>query len=451
VEVLALAGTLALALIAQAPSASRESPPADEPAACDAPERAPDPRCNDNLDGRDAPQASTARAIARIALAPPRAAARLALLPVVVTTTAVERHDVLPWLRAVTTSDDGKLGVRPTVQYTTGFVATVGLRVFYRRLPDPLSEASASFKMGTVNVMRGELGLTGTERLGLSFGAFWDRRDDRLFAGIGNPPAGALPPIEARYRADVYRAEALWSTRRERPLTLNLRAGFEGRDYRAGEVHGGPALAVVYAAAPELVPGYDVNVNRALLFQRARLALDLRPGARDASGVEIGLEGGLMQGIAADPSRHARVGVDAVASLGGADRALVFRFMAAAVEPLGAAPVPFDELVSPCGVTGMRGLPDGLLRDRSGMVGTAEYRWLISSGIDATLFVDEGAVAGPRFAGLAARDFHTSFGGGLRFYGGGLARYWEERVTQGVQVAYAPGRGIRLMLTAAVF
>jgi hypothetical protein len=447
--VISVAVALAFTWLAPAPPATMALVQADEPAACDVAERAPDPRCGDTLDGRDPPQASAQREAARAVLAPPRMAASLVLLPAVHAAAAAERHSVVPWLRAVSTSDDGKVGVRPQLQYTTGFVASVGLRVFYKRLPDPISDLSAGFKIGSANVMRGELALSGANRLGLALGFSWDRRDDRLFAGIGSPPAGALPAIEARYRADIYRAEASWHAPGESPVTLELRAGFEGRDYTTGEVHGGPAVTDVYGASPALVPGFDVT--RALIYQRARLGLDLRPAARDAGGVEIGVEGGVMQGIASDPSRHARVGFHAVGAIGGVDRALVLRFMAAAVEPLGPAPVPFDELVSPCGATGMRGLPDGLLRDRSGLVGTAEYRWLISSNIDATLFVDRGAVAGPWFAGIAPEDFHTSIGAGLRFYGSGLPRYWEEKLTQGVQVAYARGRGIRLMLTAAVF
>ena len=158
-----------------------------------------------------------------------------------------------------------------------------------------------------------------------------------------------------------------------------------------------------------------------------------------------------MHGVAADPSRQARLGFDGVAQIGGIDRALLLRFVAAAVEPLGRAPVPFDEMVSPSGANGIRGLPDGLLRDRSGLVGTAEYRWLISSAIDASLFVDSGAVAGPWFAGLSPADFRTSVGVGLRFYGRGNARYWQESASQGVQVAYARGQGVRLILTLAMF
>ncbi|HEY5449985.1 MAG TPA: hypothetical protein VIQ54_14620, partial [Polyangia bacterium] len=153
----------------------------------------------------------------------------------------------------------------------------------------------------------------------------------------------------------------------------------------------------------------------------------------------------------ADPSRYARLSFDGVAAIGGIDRTLLLRFAAAVVEPLGRAPVPFDDLISPTGGMGIRGLPDGLLRDRSGLVGTAEYRWLISSGLDATLFVDEGAVGGPWFAGLEGEDFHTSVGAGLRFYAGTVPRYWEETASQGVQIAYAPGRSIRVLLTAALF
>src|SRR5690242_17145195 len=79
---------LALALIAQ----TAPVPPTPElvtplnaaaPPACDTPGRAPDPRCNDNLDGREPPESSPARRAAQTALAPPRAAARLVLLPVV--------------------------------------------------------------------------------------------------------------------------------------------------------------------------------------------------------------------------------------------------------------------------------------------------------------------------------------------------------------------------------
>src|SRR6185503_10581416 len=80
--VVAAGSILALALIAEA-SQGVTPLEAAEPPACDVPGQAPDPRCNENLDGREAPDSSASRQAARAALAPPRAAARLVLLPVV--------------------------------------------------------------------------------------------------------------------------------------------------------------------------------------------------------------------------------------------------------------------------------------------------------------------------------------------------------------------------------
>ena len=83
------------------------------------------------------------------------------------------------------------------------------------------------------------------------------------------------------------------------------------------------------------------------------------------------------------------------------------------VERLSAAPIPFEELVIPSGMIDMRGFPDGRLRDASGLVGSAEYRWYISAYLDATLFVDVGTVAGPRFAGFDGTRWFPSYGAGL--------------------------------------
>jgi hypothetical protein len=299
----------------------------------------------------------------------------------------------------------------------------------------------------------------------LIVGASWDRRDDRLFAGIGNPQPGGPPQIESRYRGDVTRAEALWYTPWTFPLVLTMRAGFEARQYESTDVRGGPSIADVYGATPAscaalglpipcVDPGLapEFGIPRRLFYQRARLALDLRRPARDASGVELGVDGGFFRGIASDTSRYAKLSFDGVGQIGGIDRALLLRFVAAVVEPLGNDPVPFDEMISPCGALGLRGLPDGFLRDRSGLVGTVEYRWLISAAIDASLFVDEGGVAGPWFSGLEGEDFHTTVGAGLRFFPRDEPRYWEQTVShQGIQIAYSPGRSIRVLLTAALF
>jgi hypothetical protein len=128
----------------------------------------------------------------------------------------------------------------------------------------------------------------------------------------------------------------------------------------------------------------------------------------------------------------------------------LLRGLAAVVEPLRAGFVPFDDLVSPSGWMGMRGYPDGRFRGYSGVNGTVEYRWLIAHRLDASVFVDDGAVAGRWFEGLRLRSFFPSGGVGLRMFEVDH-RYWDKSVAHSVQLAYGPESGVRFLLSAAAF
>jgi hypothetical protein len=114
------------------------------------------------------------------------------------------------------------------------------------------------------------------------------------------------------------------------------------------------------------------------------------------------------------------------------------------VEPLGAAPVPFEELLSPTGSHGLRGLSLGRLRGRSELVATLEYRWLLAAWMDAILFVDHGDVYGPRFADLALDRAFTSVGLGLVAFDMDQVAYWASPPRYGVQLAVTPDDGLRL-------
>jgi outer membrane protein assembly factor BamA len=120
------------------------------------------------------------------------------------------------------------------------------------------------------------------------------------------------------------------------------------------------------------------------------------------------------------------------------------------VERLSSAAVPFDELFIPSGVYEMRGVPTGRWRGESGLVGSAEYRWYISANLDATLFADVGTVAGARFSNINWDRWFPSFGLGFRFYRPQGA-HWDARVLDGIQIAYAPEGGLRLLLGMAGF
>lgn len=427
----------------------------------------PDPRCGDRLDGRTAPETPLAATAARVVLWPPRMASRVVFWPVVRTAELVEHHRVPDWLRAILTTDDGLVGVRPEVRYTTGFTPTAGLGFFYRRLPGEGSEIAGRFLTAGPAAMLGELQLSGPAALGLSLRGSWSHRDDRRFAGIGANSEQALAvagrPI-ARFGSDVWLTELRWFRHLRYGFGVELATDVQRRDYRATGSRSGPSVADVFGLAPELcasigqpqgcvdpthLPGFDRGLR--IAHAGGRLSLVRRTAERYGSGVDVAVESRYGHGLGGDPSRHVMTGAEIVVGLGHRDRVLLGRARAAVVEPLGAARVPFEELVTPSGPTGMRGFWEGRFRDHSGVVVSAEYRWFIAYNLDAALFADAGTVAGRRFSGLGGSRWFPSFGLGLRLFDMNARPYWRADLETGIQIAYAPDNGFWTSLSVASF
>jgi hypothetical protein len=440
--------------------------PAADPCAGDASDRAPDPRCGEALDGRTAAEPSTARQVGQAALAVPRVATKVALWPIVKTADVVENNHVVDWVQAILTTDDGLVGVRPELQYSTSFVPTGGLRFFYRRLPGPGGELMLRGRTAGPAIVLGQLGLRGPDASGLALLVTYDRRNDRLFAGVGpntDADLAAAGQGGGRYASNNLGAELRWSRRLPLRLVAQARADVQRRDYSAHDVSGGDSVSEVFGlpaaecaarglAVPcvdeAAMPGFNRGVR--LAHGGGGLMLDLRSPARDGGGFTLATEASVASGIAGDPSRHAMLSAESVAALGGNDRLFLLRARAAMVERLSSAPVPFDELVVPSGIYDMRGWATGRWRGESGLVGTAEYRWYIAANLDATLFADVGTVAGPRFANLDWDRWFPSFGVGFRYYKPSGA-YWDARARDGIQIAYAPEGGLRLLFSMAAF
>jgi hypothetical protein len=439
---------------------------AADPCAAPDGERAPDPRCGETLDGRALAEPSTARQVGRAALAVPRVATQAVFWPIVKTSDAVENYHVTDWVRAILTSDDGLVGVRPEIQYSTSFVASGGLRFFYGRLPGPGSQIMLRARTAGPAVVLGQVGLRGPDRSGLSLLATYDRRNDRLFAGVGPRTeadlfaAGQGP---ARYASDNLGAELRWSRRFPLHLVGAAHADAQRRDYRAGGVVGGPSVSETFGlpadecaarglTAPCVDEGAMPGFNRGLRIAHAGagLMLDLRRSTRDSRGFSVATDATVARGLAGDPSRHATISAESVGAFGGDDRVFLLRARAVTVERLSSAPVPFEELVVPSGLYDMRGFATGRLRGDSGLIGSAEYRWYISAYLDATLFADVGTVAGPRFSNIDWDRWFPSFGVGFRYYRPEGA-YWDARAQDGIQIAYAPEGGLRLLFSMAAF
>ena len=426
------------------------------------PDRPPDPRCGENLDGRgqhDGPGWSAPRAL----LLAPRLASRAFFWPIVRTTAAMEEHHVAGWLTTWLTTDDGKIGIRPELEYTSNFLPTVGARVFNHRWPGDGHRTLARFHTAGPAAWRGELAWAAPPELGLEARLFANRRRDWLFAGIGplsNAELERRGLQEARYDANVLQAELGWAPSLGGPFGFELLTDVQRRRYRADRVSQGEPLGSLYGLPPEVcaelgfapgcidpaeVPGFNRGLRIAHLG--AELSLARLPAGRYQSGAFLGARGNYGHGIDGDPSRHLRLEAEAVGILGGLDRTLRFRLWAAKVDPLGDAAVPFDELVAPAGDIGMRGFSRGRFRDRSGLSAALEYRWFISFNVDASLFADLGTVAGPNFSGLGEALLFPSFGVGLRIVSSERP-YWMADPVRGIQVAYAQG-GLRVLLSLA--
>lgn len=454
-----VATLLASASIARAASVSQGDPALETGPSCQAPEgaRPPDPRCGEPLDGRDG---AGEPAVSPALTAVPRLATRAVFWPVVQTSTLLERHHVVGWGRAVLTSDDGLIGVRPRFTYSSGFIPTLGLTFFDRRLPWRGTELAASFATGGVDVYNGQVTFQMPRSVGLIARAGWDHRADRLFAAPGPVRERDLRAAGrglARYESSAAVVQLQWNRPLRGPFVVDVTGDFQRRIYDATDVRGGPSVAAYYpppagaagTVDPQLLPGFDDGLR--IVHGAASATVDYLEDVRGTTGWRLTAGGTYAHGVAGDPSRHVTLAADAVTSWGGHDRSLLLRVWGAAVEKVGSAPIPFEELITPAGGHGMRGLPYGRFRGESAVVGSIEYRWLIAYNLDAALFVDEGTVAGRRFAGLGLGDFFPTFGLGVRFYQPAHPGYWSAAPEGGVQLTYAPEGGVRLLLSTAVF
>jgi len=431
--------------------------------------RAPDPRCGEALDGRASPaEPSRPLKVARATLWVPRGLLWAVYWPVVETSAFVEAHHLVDWADAILTTDDGEIGVRPVATYNTSFLPTGGLRVFYRPLPGTVSEIAASFQTAGAGALLGDLRLRGPLSWGLSARVQASQRADRLFAGIGPHSKEDLEARGlgvARFAATDVSAELRWSRVVAGRLRLGLHGNVLHRDYRANGVRGGPSIATLFTTPtpacaggrntsnacvdPEQVPGFQTGLR--LIHAGSALGWDGRDHDRGGSGVSVAVDTTFAYGVAGDPSRHIAVSGEVVAALGNFDRVFILRGRAATVQALGSAPVPFDELVSPAGAAGMRGFADGRFRGPSGAVATAEYRWFLASRLDASLFTDVGTVSqGPTLTDFGAARWFPDVGLGFRFYNSS-GPPWKWPPLGGVELAYAPREGIRVLFALAPF
>ncbi|MFH0899650.1 MAG: BamA/TamA family outer membrane protein, partial [Pseudomonadota bacterium] len=422
-------------------------------------------RLGEPLDGREPPpEQGTLEKLPRLLLLGPRIAARACWLPAQTFSVYVEEHKLVQRTYWALTSDDRLVGLRPSLSYQTGFLPAIGARYFDRRTMGPGSLLELGLRSAGPSILSGSLVVrSGLGQLPLGFRVEYGRRNDALFGGTSGE---SLDELKARglqiarysYERAMAGLDASFSLGRGRLLVLSADA--DVRDYADGVARGGdPPIGEVYCAetpsktgcasiSSSLVPGFEEGL-RVVRFG-ASVAKIARTRKRFGNSLAGKLGAFYSEGVLGDRSRYLTVLGDLQLVLGHGDRALLLRTKAGAVQPLGETPVPFEELHSPGGPEGVRGLASYRLRGNVGLVGTAEYRWLLTPFLDAAFFVDYGG-AFRLGETIDTNSLTPSIGLGLRLFDARRLPHWSAPLVGGIQIAYAFDEGIQLVIRSSPF
>jgi hypothetical protein len=342
-----------------------------------------------------------------------------------------ERHQIHEHIYHAITWNDGQIGIRPAFSFSLLQTPTFGLSFFDRRSMGRGTSLTGDFVIGSANVIHTETRVAPVPAWRVArpvFDLVYDRRNDRLYTGLGNrapQPPGALG--FARYSGDYVDVRAGVALRAARWLdfvgggTFGFRRYDNGKQFNneppINQVYCIPGLPQCNIVDDALVPGFHQGSQ--FLRGWAGLRVDTRDFAPyPRTGVLLDLTGDYTHGIADDPTSYLRwhgsfgVAID----LWQRARTLFLHVRADDVQPIGDSIVPFSELAVLGGPEDLRGFRIDQFRDYSSLVLSGEYRWPIWMWMDAVLFADYGGVAGQAWKGLNASQLQPDVGFGLRFH-----------------------------------
>jgi hypothetical protein len=340
----------------------------------------------------------------------------------------VERHNLQTWVKDALTSQDGTIGVRPVLEFATGYRPAFGLTFFDEKLLGPATDFRLTLAGDFSEVITARMQLQPTHEhraVEYLFDARFSRRADFLFTGIGMAAARSHP--DSRYGADLLDLTNQVDLLAAAHVRFGLDGDFGLRRFRDGLPNGSdPSITEVYcvrllASRCELgtvdetqVPGF--NQGTQFLQGGVQLTVDTRNRRfTPASGAYLDLGADYAHELDGGAGWfHTRGTLVGALDLWQESRVLLFRITTEAVWPVGSAPVPFTELPVLGGPDALRGVRLGRFRDQSLVLATAEYRWPIWMWMDASLFVDYGGVFGHAYQGFDLRQMVPGVGGALR-------------------------------------
>jgi hypothetical protein len=408
--------SLLLATTARADAEAAAAPPAVTPR-----------RAVPSYDGRTpapTPLSTDLLWIPRVVLSPLYAVNEYAIRrPLSIAVPAAERVDLFTKVYDVFAfGPDHKAGILPVALAEFDFKPSVGIYAFWD---------DAGFKGNDLSLhteawpddwfgatMRQRVRLDDDHTLQLRVSQM--HRPDRLFYGVG---PNALESAESRYGLQELEGEVAYEWRPWRSSRIETVVGVRDVYTFDGEDGDDPSLTKEAATGAFGIPS-GFGREHTAEYNRVIAAVDTRVReSRRGSGVRLELDGEEGSDVRNVPfSGWMRYGATAAAyvDVTGYRRVIGLSMTAQFVDPLGAEPVPFTELVYLGGDHAMRGFYAGRLLGRSAAVATASYSWPIGPWVDGDLQVAVGNVFGEHLAGFDVGL--ARFSGALGVSIGGLAK-----------------------------
>lgn len=355
-------------------------------------------------------------------------------------------HHTLSDIKEFFYNDAGTAGVLPVVAFASGVGLSFGAKVFHGDVfghkENIVLRAAYGFAVGREVQLKIELPHLAGDRLYVFARGRYEKRNNLLFQGIGNPAPGMGSDLDPRAAA----VETRYQERRYLGLIsggavfhpggyrLTTGASLIGNDRLFGatvESGLGTSLGDVYDTS--LITGFDDGIDQ--LEVTGDVGFDTRPNSGpDHSGISAnGFAGGPVVGAGVSYF-HYGAELATYWQPWWPRRTIVFRVAHEAVRG-DDDKIPFTELPRLGGAGLLRGYSRDRFRDRLAGVVSAEYHYPIHENLSGQFFVEAGKV-GASYDELVGDGLSDNWNVG---YGGGLLVHSRDGVKIRIDVAYGDG------------
>ncbi len=330
----------------------------------------------------------------------------------------IENTNIIPRVRDLLESDDGKRITYPTFESQYGFGLTYKHKDLFKK--------NCQLKISTMLGLRwrqfheleiSRLQISGP--LSLSFGGHYFFLTDAAFYGIGN-----TSPVEERtnyaFRQSAAFASANWNFSQK--FNMSLTFTFEGNKISEGRNPDYPSTTdLVFHSSPSLLGlGDQVNMYSAAFFLRHD---SLSRQENTPGGWRMLFNAGFYNQFNGDEFSFLKASADITHHLHlFYSRSLVIRVASEITRPIKGEDIPFYYLSKLGRRTTIRGYFRGRFHDRDSMLVSLEYHYPLIKRpqylprIYALLFVDWGKVSPNIFKDKLLGNYHRSLGVGFRIY-----------------------------------